>query len=153
MTATTKTLSPGAQSVKEEADHIASALAVTTADLTTAAIDCRGYDRIEMTIKVKAAGDPVGALYVLRALDDVAAQYAAVAIDANKMDTTDATAITHTSADYRKIVVNDPAADAYIQLIFTDLPSFLKVFWDWTSGGAASAGITVSYKLIVSAAR
>ncbi len=100
-----------------------------------------------MQIKVLAAGDPVGDIYVMRSRETTAATFAKVAIDANKMDTSDTTAITHTSADYRKIVVNDPAADAYIQLTFTDLPNYLKVFWDRTSGGAATGGIAVKYTL------
>lgn len=132
---------PGGWAVVTNEEHIAAAAAITNADLYSAAIDVRGFDEIDIEITIESTGDPVGSLYVQAGRSSTVATHGPI-----KLDKVQCTAgVTHSAGD-AAIAVADPAADATINLTLAGLPDgYLSIFWDRTSGGAASAGMTIKY--------
>ena len=114
------------------------------ADYTSAAIDCRGYNLLELSWLVQEDSDPVANLYVQMSVDN--SVWGNTPMRENTLITSDAATITHTSADLTKIVINDPAAAATIAMAFLYPLSYVRFFYDRTSGGIAD-GIDAGYNL------
>lgn len=115
------------------------------ADLTTAEIDCTEFAVIWFDFEISSTSDPIGSLYIQGAIAS-GATFLGLPIDEAKMITDDTTAITHAFASTTAsiITVNDPAATANILVGIKDPPPYMKVFYDWTSGGSTT-GIDIGY--------
>lgn len=136
------TQEPGAVRVAREEAFVSASAGVTTADFTSSAIDVRGWEQIDLQITMEATGDPIGELYVKLGRSSDTATHGAISLDKVQSNNS---AVTHSSGN-ANITVNDPAADAVINLSIGDLlDGYLSVFWDRTSGGAASSGILIAY--------
>lgn len=113
------------------------------ADYNSPLINCIGWERLQIFLSIASTSDPVGVLYVRSGGSSTAAQCGLAPID--EISQTDTTAITHT-AGARNIVVNDPAATAYITIERANLMDYAGLFYDATSGGSAT-GLNAGYTL------
>lgn len=118
--------------------------AAINADYTSSALDCRGRNRLAFHFVIASTSDPIGNLYIQGSIDG--SNFASVKIEDGKMYTSDSVAITHTSADLTKIVVNDPAAAASVLVEFEAPFPYMRFFYDRTSGGSAT-GLDVAYSM------
>lgn len=112
-----------------------------SADYTSAGIDCRGRDKLTITLVVQPTTDPIGLLYFQASGNGTT--YGNVPLTGSLI-TNDAAQITLVSTTH--VFVNDPAAAATITMVFTGLTPWMRFFYDWTSGGAAT-GLAASYVL------
>jgi len=107
-----------------------------SADFTSGVIDCRGKSRLHLGFVFSPTTDPVGDLYVQGSVGNVL--FANLPLDEGKVFTSDPVAITHTSADLTKIVVNDPAALAIVEFTIINPMPYMRAFFDHGSGGSAT---------------
>jgi hypothetical protein len=114
-----------------------------TADYTSALINCIGWEELEISVSIASTTDPIGALYVMGGFSSTAAAAGKMPLD--KVGLSDTTGTSHVAGD-ANITVNDPAATAYINVKLVDLMSYVGLFYDRTSGGAAT-GLNVGYVL------
>ena len=112
-----------------------------SADYTSAGIDCRGFNKLAITLVVQATTDPIGLVYYQASGDGTT--YGNIPLTGSLI-TNDATAITLVSTTH--VLVNDNAAAATITMVFTGLTPWMRFFYDRTSGGAAT-GLAASYVL------
>lgn len=115
--------------------------AAISADYTSAGIDCRGRNKLTITLVVQPTTDPIGLLYYQASGDGTT--YGNIPLT-GALITNDAAQITLVSTTH--VLVNDPAAAATITMVFTGLTPWMRFFYDWTSGGAAT-GLAASYVL------
>ena len=112
-----------------------------SADYTSAGIKCIGYNKLTITMVIQPTTDPVANLYFQSGGDG--STYGNVLLTGQLI--TD-TAATITLVSTTNVLVNDPAAAATLSMAFLNLPPWMRFFYDWTSGGAAT-GLAASYVL------
>ena len=112
-----------------------------TADYTSAGIDCRGRNKLTITLVVQLTTDPIGLVYYQASGNG--STYGNVLLT-GQLITSDAAQITLVSNTH--VLVNDPAAAATFSMSFINLPPWFRFFYDRTSGGAAT-GLAASYVL------
>jgi hypothetical protein len=118
--------------------------AAINADYTSAAIDCRGKSRLSLGIVISPTSDPIAILYILGSTGGTV--YTPIALELGSVYTNDPAKITHTDDDLTKIVINDPASAATVELTILNPRPWMKIFYDRTSGGSAT-GLDASYVL------
>lgn len=118
--------------------------AAINADYTSAVIDCRGKKRLALSLVIAPTTDPIANLFILGSTGGTV--YTAIPLALGTVYTNDPAKITHTEDDLTKIVINDPASAATIELMILNPLPRMKFFYDRTSGGAAT-GLDASYVL------
>jgi hypothetical protein len=118
--------------------------AAINADYTSAAIDCTGKNRLFLSLTISPTSDPIANVYIQGS--NLGSLYSNLSFQVGTVNTSDPTAITHTGADLTKIVVNDPASAATIDLVIVNPLPKIRIFWDRTSGGSAT-GLDAGYLL------
>jgi hypothetical protein len=113
------------------------------ADYTSGWINCRDRSRLDLWITVAATTDPVGVLYVQGSLLGPDGSVG-LSISLEKMFTTDPTTVVIDGSDDRKITITDPADAVTIWIPIWTPPAFTRIFYDSTSGGAAT-GLSAGY--------